>query len=188
MTSRTLAAALAISLVAASLVAASPSAAQQTPPACGPPITLETAKKVMAGAEAEAVKNNWPVFIVIVDSGSNIVMLHRFDNAQLGSLVLAKGKAQTALDFKLPTKALEDAISAGGAGLRLTTLNNITPLEGGLPIVTDGKIVGAIGVSGVLSAQDAQIARAGIAARPPLVGYYRPRACLLFVHNGIKVA
>jgi len=159
MTSRTLAAAFALSLVAAF-----PAMAQQTPPAYGPPITLETAKKVMAGAEAEAVKNNWPVFIVIVDSGGNMVMLHRFDNTQLGSLQLAKGKAQTALDFKLPTKALEDAISAGGSGLRLTTLNNITPLEGGLPIVADGKIIGAIGVSGVLSAQDAQVARAGIQA------------------------
>jgi glc operon protein GlcG len=159
MTFRTLAAAIALCLVAAF-----PAAAQQTPPAYGPPITLEMAKKVMAGAEAEATKSNWNVFIVIVDSGGNIVMLHRFDNTQLGSLPLAKGKAQTALDFKLPTKALEDAISAGGAGLRLTTLNNITPLEGGLPIVADGKIIGAIGVSGVLSAQDAQIARAGIQA------------------------
>jgi uncharacterized protein GlcG (DUF336 family) len=118
----------------------------------------------MAGAEAEAVKNNWNVYVVIVDSGGNIVMLHRSDNAQLGSLVLAKGMAQTALDFKLPTKALEDAISAGGSGLRLTTLNNITPIEGGLPIVSDGKIVGAIGVSGVLSSQNAQVARAGIQA------------------------
>lgn len=159
MSFRTLAAAIALCFVAAN-----PSAAQQTPPAYGPPITLEQAKKVMVGAEAEAAKNSWNVYVVIVDSGANIVMLQRMDNAQLGSLVLAKGKAQTALDFKLPTKALEDAISSGGAGLRLTTLNNITPLEGGLPIVSDGKIIGAIGVSGVLSAQDAQIARAGIQA------------------------
>lgn len=160
MSFRTLAAAIALCLVAAT-----PSAAQQTtPPAYGPPITLEMAKKVMAGAEAEAQKNSWNVYVVIVDSGGNIVMLQRMDNAQLGSLTLAKGKAQTALDFKLPTKALEDAISAGGSGLRLTTLNNITPLEGGLPIVADGKIIGAIGVSGVLSAQDAQVAKAGIQA------------------------
>lgn len=160
MTFRTLAAALMLSFVAAFPAAAQ----QQTPPPYGAPITLETAKKVMAGAEAEAVKNNWNVYIVVVDSGGHIVMLHRFDNAQLGSLVLAKGMAQTALDFKLPTKALEDAISAGGSGLRLTTLNNITPIEGGLPIVSDGKIVGAIGVSGVLSSQNAQVARAGIQA------------------------
>lgn len=146
------------------LLAASPAAAQQTPPPYGAPITLEMAKKIMTGAEAEAVRNSWPVYIVIVDSGGNTVMLQRMDNAQLGSLELAKGKAQTAVSFKLPTKALEDAISAGGSGLRLTTLKNITPLEGGLPIVADGKVIGAIGVSGVLSAQDAQIARAGIQA------------------------
>ncbi|GIK79924.1 MAG: heme-binding protein [Pseudorhodoplanes sp.] len=146
------------------LCAAAPAVAQQTPPPYGPPITLEMAKKVMAGAEAEAQRSNWAVYIVIVDSGRNIVLLQRSDNAQLGSLELAKGKAQTAVDFKLPTKALEDAISAGGSGLRLTTLNNITPLEGGLPIISDGKVIGAIGVSGVLSAQDAQIARAGIQA------------------------
>ena len=148
----------------ASLCFAFSAAAQQTPPAYGPPITLEMAKKVAAGAEAEAAKNNWNVYIVIVDSGRNIVLLQRMDNAQLGSLTLAKGKAETALDFKLPTKALEDAISAGGSGLRLTTLNNITPLEGGLPIIADGKIIGAIGISSVLSSQDAQIARAGIQA------------------------
>lgn len=147
-----------------SLCALYPAAAQQTPPPYGPAITLDMAKKVVAGAEAEAAKNNWPVFIVVVDSGRNIVLLQRMDNAQLGSLELAKGKARTALDFKLPTKALEDAISAGGSGLRLTTLNNITPLEGGLPIIDDGKIIGAIGVSGVLSSQDVQIARAGIQA------------------------
>ena len=87
MTFRTLAAAIALSLVAAC-----PSAAQQTPPAYGPPITLEMAKKVMAGAEAEAVKSNWNVFIVIVDSGGNIVMLHRFDNTQLGSLHARQGQ------------------------------------------------------------------------------------------------
>ena len=87
MTFRTLAAAFALSLVAAF-----PATAQQTPPAYGPPITLEMAKKVMAGAEAEAVKSNWNVFVVIVDSGGNMVMLHRFDNTQLGSLQLAKAR------------------------------------------------------------------------------------------------
>jgi uncharacterized protein GlcG (DUF336 family) len=159
MTFRTFAAALGLSLLAAG-----PALAQQTPPPYGAPITLEMAKKVMAGAEAEAARNNWAVFVVIVDSGGNVVMLQRMDNAQLGSLVLAEGKARTALSFKLPTKALEDAISAGGSGWRLAPLQNITPLEGGLPIVSDGKIIGAVGVSGVLSAQDAQIARAGIQA------------------------
>lgn len=156
---RTIAAATAFGLLALS-----PAAAQQTPPPYGAPITLDMAKKVVAAAEAEAVKNNWPVFIVVVDSGGNLVLMQRLDHAQLGSLELAEGKAKTALSFKLPTKALEDAISAGGSGWRLASLKNITPLEGGLPIVVQDKIIGAIGVAGVLSGQDAQVSRAGIQA------------------------
>jgi uncharacterized protein GlcG (DUF336 family) len=102
--------------------------------------------------------------IAILDSGGHVVMLHRFDNVQLSSIDISQGKARTALMFKRPTKVLDDAISSGGAGLRFLSLKDIVPLEGGLPIVVDGKIVGAIGVSGVLSAQDAQIGRAGIDA------------------------
>jgi uncharacterized protein GlcG (DUF336 family) len=135
-----------------------------TPPSYGAPITLEIAKKVMAGAEAEAEKNKWPVVITILDSGGNIVMVHRYEDAQLASLPLAEGKARTALMFKRPSKALEDAIAAGGAGLRFAALQNITPLSGGNLILLDGKIVGAIGVSGVTSAQHAQIVQAGLDA------------------------
>jgi uncharacterized protein GlcG (DUF336 family) len=102
------------------------------------------------------------VVIAILDSGGNLVMLHRRDDVQLSSIDISVGKAKTALMFKRPTKVLDEAISGGGAGLRFLALKDIVPLEGGLPIVLDGKIVGAIGVSGVLSAQDAQIARAGI--------------------------
>ena len=115
----------------------------------------------MAAAESEAAKNNWAVVISIIDSGGNIVMLHRRDDVQLSSIEIAQGKAKTALMFKRPSKVLDDAISGGGAGLRFLALKDIVPLEGGVPIVLDGKIVGAIGVSGVLSSQDAQIARAG---------------------------
>lgn len=147
-----------------SLCVLCPAAAQETPPPYGPAITLEMAKKIAAGAEAEALKNKWPVCITILDSGGNLVLLQRMDNAQLGSLDLAKGKARTALDFKLPTKRLEEAVTAGGSGMRLIMLNNITPVEGGIPIIADGKIVGAIGVSGVLSSQNGQIAQAGIEA------------------------
>lgn len=145
---------------------ATPALAPQiiTPPPYGVPITLEMAKKVMAAAEAEAEKNKWPVVITILDSGGNIVMLHRYEDAQLASLPLAEGKARTALMFKRPSKALEDAIAAGGAGLRFAALPNITPLSGGNLIVVDGKIVGAIGVSGVTSAQHAQIVQAGLDA------------------------
>ena len=127
----------------------------------GPPIGIENARKVMTAAEAEAGKNNWAVVIAIIDSGGHVVMLHRRDDVQLASLEIAQGKAKTALKFKRPTKVLDDAISGGGAGLRFLALKDIMPLEGGMPIVIDSKIVGAIGISGVLSAQDAQIARAG---------------------------
>jgi uncharacterized protein GlcG (DUF336 family) len=91
-------------------------------------------------------------------------MLHRRDDTQLSSIEIAQGKAKTALMFKRPTKVLDDAISGGGAGLRFLALKDIVPLEGGLPIVSDGKVIGAIGVSGVLSAQDTQIARTGVEA------------------------
>lgn len=145
------------------MVAALP-AAGQTPPPYGPPITLEMAKKVIAAAEAEATRNNWPVAIAVLDSGGHLVALHRLDNTQLISIRVSESKAHTALSFKLPTKALEDAVTAGGSGARLLALTNIAPFEGGLPIIVDGKIIGAIGVSGVLSAQDAQVAKAGLAA------------------------
>ena len=147
---------------ALALLAALPARAQTAPPPYGPPIGIENARKVMAAAEAEAAKNNWAVVISIIDSGGNIVMLHRRDDVQLSSIEIAQGKAKTALMFKRPSKVLDDAISGGGAGLRFLALKDIVPLEGGVPIVADGKIVGAIGVSGVLSSQDAQIARAGV--------------------------
>jgi uncharacterized protein GlcG (DUF336 family) len=145
-------------------LAATAGQAQTVPPPYGPPINMENARKVMAAAEAEAAKGNWAVVISIIDSGGNLVMLHRGDDVQLSSLDIAQGKAQTALRFKRPSKVLDDAISGGGAGLRFLALKDIVPLEGGLPILLDGKIVGAIGVSGVLSAQDAQTARAGVDA------------------------
>jgi len=144
------------------LLMAFPAQAQTTPPPYGPPIGIENARKAMAAAEAEAVKNNWAVVIVIIDSGGHMVMLHRRDDVQLSSIEISQGKAKTALMFKRPSKVLDDAISSGGPGLRFLALKDIVPLEGGLPLLIDGKIVGAIGVSGVLSSQDAQIARAGV--------------------------
>jgi len=150
------------SACALAMLIAAPARAQTTPPPYGPPIGIENARKIMTAAEGEAAKNNWAVVIVIIDSGGHIVMLHRRDDVQLSSIEISQGKAKTALMFKRPSKVLDDAISGGGAGLRFLALKDIVPLEGGMPIVMDGKIVGAIGVSGVLSAQDAQIARAGI--------------------------
>jgi glc operon protein GlcG len=160
--------AFACAFAGALAVAAGPAMAQQPPAAAptpvlpyGPPITLDQAKRVMAAAELEAAKNSWQVAITILDSGGNMVMYHKIDNAQLSAATVSEGKARTALEFKRPSKALDDAIAAGGAGMRLLALKNITPLEGGVLIVVDGKIVGAIGVSGALSAQDAQVAKVG---------------------------
>ena len=115
----------------------------------------------MAGAEAEAKKNNWPVVIVILDSGGQMVMLQRLDNAQWGSVDIAKEKARSAVALRRPTKALQDVIAQGGANLRLLNIG-YSVLEGGIPIIVDGKIIGSVGVSGVTSQQDAQIAQAGI--------------------------
>jgi len=151
-------------LVAVMLFAAASASAQAPPPppAYGVPISFEQAKKVMAGAEAEAKKNNWPVVITIVDSGGNLVMLSRLDNAQWGSIEVAKDKARSAVAFRRPTKVFQDLIAQGGANLRLLNLSGASMLEGGIPIVVEGKVVGAVGVSGVTSQQDAQIGQAGI--------------------------
>lgn len=138
--------------------------AQDAPPSYGPAITLEQAKKVAAAAEVEARKNKWNVFIVIVDSATNLVLLQRMDDAQLGSLNVAQKKAYTAAAFRRPTKVFEDLVANGGVGLRTLGNDQIMPIEGGLPILVNGKVVGAIGVSGVTSQQDGIIAKAGIEA------------------------
>jgi glc operon protein GlcG len=110
------------------------------------------------------VKNKWPVVITIVDSGGNVVMVHRLDNAQFGSLEVAREKAYSAVAFRRPTKVFQDLVGQGGANLRLLNLKGASMLEGGIPIVVGGKLVGAVGVSGVTSQQDAQIGQAGIDA------------------------
>jgi len=133
----------------------------QMPNAYGPSITLEVAKKVAEPALAEAVKNHWAVAVVIVDPGGDLVYYEKMDNTQLASATIAIDKARTAARFKRPSKALQDALAAGGEGLRVLGLEGATPVEGGFPLLVDGKIVGAIGVSGVASAQDAQCAKAG---------------------------
>lgn len=138
---------------------------QVAPPSTsyGAPIGLDGAKAAMAAAEAEAQRNGWGVAIAIVDSGGNLVMLHRLDNAQLAATRIAEAKARAAVEFRRPTKALEDAVAGGGVGLRVLTFGACVA-EGGVPIVAAGKIVGGIGVSGVASHQDAQVAQAGAAA------------------------
>jgi uncharacterized protein GlcG (DUF336 family) len=161
---RTLVLACAFAMSAAAALAQLPGSPATPPPPYGPPITLDQAKRVMAAAELKAVENSWAVAITILDSGGNLVMFHKIDNTQLSAVTVSEGKARTALEFKLPSKALDDAIARGGAGMRLLALKNITPIEGGVPIMADGKIIGAIGVSGTVSAQDEQVARSGAAA------------------------
>ena len=122
-------------------------------------LTLEGAKKVAAAAEAEARKNNWNVVIAVVDDGGHLVYLQRIDGTQTGSIEVAIQKARTAQSFKRPTKVFEDAIAGGRNAL--IALHGALPLEGGIPIMVGGQLVGAIGVSGVKSTEDGQIAKAG---------------------------
>jgi glc operon protein GlcG len=125
-------------------------------------VSLALAKKMAIASEAEATKNNWGMVVTVVDDGGNLVYLGRMDNAQLGSIEVSEGKARTALSFRRPTKAFQDLIDANQG--HLTTLPHVTAVQGGLPIMLDGKVIGAIGVSGGTSAQDEQVAQAGINA------------------------
>jgi glc operon protein GlcG len=149
-------------VLTAAVASAQQTPAPAAPPDYGSPITFEQAKKVMAGAEAEATKNKWGVVITIVDAGGQLVMVHRLDGAQWGSVEVARDKAFSAVAFRRPTKVFQDLIAQGGANLRLLNVHGASVLEGGIPIVVGGKIIGGIGVSGVTSQQDAQIAQAGI--------------------------
>jgi uncharacterized protein GlcG (DUF336 family) len=150
----------ALFLVLASLFVTAVAAQTPTTP-YGAPITLDQAKKVLAGAEAEARKNSWNVVIAILDSGGHLVLLQRLDNTQFASVEVAQQKAYSAVAFRRPTKVFQDGVAAGGEGLRILKLAGATPVEGGLPLIFDGKLVGSIGVSGVTSQQDNQIAKAG---------------------------
>ena len=125
-------------------------------------LTLEDAKKIAAAAEVRALENQWNVCIAIVDDGAHLMHFHRLDGAQLASIDIAIAKATSAMLGKRPTKVYEDMINNG----RISALSmpGITHMEGGAPIVVDGECIGAVGVSGVKSADDAQIAEAGIQA------------------------
>jgi glc operon protein GlcG len=149
-------------LVAATILLFAVSArAQQMPNPYGAPITLENAKKSAAAALAEARKNNWTMALAIVDPDGTLVYYEKLDNTQIGSAQVAISKARSSALFKRPTKSFQDLVSKGGDGMRYLGLEGAVPLEGGIPIVMDGKIVGAIGMSGGTSAQDAQCAQIG---------------------------
>jgi uncharacterized protein GlcG (DUF336 family) len=131
--------------------------------AYGPNITLADAKKVAAASEAYAVGKNWTTVIAIVDTGGNLVYLQRSDNTQIGSLDVAISKATTANNFKRPTKAFQDGLASGGENLRILSLPGGIAIEGGELLISGGKIIGAIGVSGLTAAQDTEVAKIGVA-------------------------
>ena len=123
-------------------------------------ITLEAAKKMAAAGEAEARKNGGTVAIAIVDASGGLILFHKLDETQPGSIAVAQGKARAAALFKRPSKAMEEAISGGKQAF--LTIDGIVPMQGGLPVVVDDKVIGAVGVSGVSSAQDEQVAQAAL--------------------------
>jgi uncharacterized protein GlcG (DUF336 family) len=125
-------------------------------------LTLDDAKKIAAASEAEANRNGWPVVIAIVDAGGHLLHLSRLDDTQYGSIEVAIQKARAAIAFRRPTKVWEEHVAGGQ--LRYLGLPGAFPIEGGLPITVNDQFVGAIGVSGVRSHQDAQIAQSGLDA------------------------
>jgi len=135
----------------------------QMPNPYGAPINGENAKKAAAAALAEARKNNWNMAAAVVDPAGDLVYFEKLDGTQAASVNIAVDKARSSARFKRPTKALQDVLAAGGEGLRLLGLQGAVPVDGGVPILIDGKIVGAIGLSGGTSAQDGQCAAAGAA-------------------------
>jgi uncharacterized protein GlcG (DUF336 family) len=122
------------------------------------------ARRCMAGAEAEAKKNNWNVVITVLDSGGHAVLMQRMDGTQFGSIEVAREKAYSAIAFRRPTKVFDDIVTQGGAGMRLLRLPGASPIEGALPIVHGGQVIGSVGVSGVTAQQDGQIAQACVNA------------------------
>ena len=128
-----------------------------------PALTLETAKKICLAAEQEAARNGWAVTVVILDQSGLPVCLHRMDDAAISSMEIARQKAWSAIGFKRPTKMFEEQLANGRIGV--LRLQGVIPVEGGIPLtLADGSIVGAIGVSGVTSVQDGQVATAGAQA------------------------
>jgi uncharacterized protein GlcG (DUF336 family) len=143
------------------LLLATSLSAQAQVPQYGPSINLEQAKKAIAAAQTEATKNSWPVAVAIVDPHGFLVAYEKMDNTQTGSVQVAIDKAVSAAMYRRPTKAFQDVVAGGGAGLRVLNLRGVSTVEGGLPIVVDGKIIGAVGVSGVNADQDGMVAKAG---------------------------
>ena len=158
-TLRSLLCALALAGASTAALAETPPAAAPTPPTppplpYGAPVSLDTARACVKAAIETAAKNDWFMVVTVVDTGGHIVLTERMDNAQFGSVEPARQKAYTAVAFRRSTKVFEDMIAKGGAALRLLKLPDALPIEGGLPLVKDGKIIGAVGTSGGSAQQD----------------------------------
>ena len=133
-------------------------------PPYGRSITLAEAKRAAAAALEPAKANGWTVAVAIVDPGGHLVYLEKLDETQVGSVPVAEAKARSAAIYKRPTKMLQDVLARGGDGLRVLRLEGAIPVEGGVPLLIDGKLVGALGISGGSSAEDEACAVAGAAA------------------------
>lgn len=133
-------------------------------PSYGPSINLAQAKRVADAALTLARTNQWTIVIAIVDPGGHLVYLEKMDETQVGSIAVAEAKARSAALFKRPTKMFQDRLARGGDGLLVLRLQDAIPVEGGLPILLDGKLIGALGVSGGSSEEDEVCAKAGAAA------------------------
>jgi glc operon protein GlcG len=147
--------------ILALLMAAASLPAQAQVPQYGTEVNLEQARKVIAAGLAEARKNSWPIAIAVVDNHGFLVAFEKLDNTQSASGQIAIDKAVSAAIYRRPTKAFQDVLAGGGAGLRVLNLRGASMVEGGLPIVVDGKIIGGVGVSGVNADQDGMVAKAG---------------------------
>lgn len=133
-------------------------------PQYGTTVNLEQARKAVAAGMVEARKNNWPVAIAVVDNAGMLVAYERMDNTQTASVQVSIDKAASAAMYRRSTKVFQDAVTGGGMGVRVLGLRGASPIEGGLTLMLDGKIIGGIGVSGVNSDQDAVVAKAGVDA------------------------
>ena len=159
-------------LASAATAQSTPAPAKPSPPSAyaipiGQSISLDTAKKAASAAAAEARKNGWFMAIAVVDPAGTLVYFEKADTTQLGSAQVAIGKARSAALYKRPTKAFQDGLEKGGVNLRILTLEGAVPVDGGVPLLAEGKLIGALGVSGDLAEHDGQCATAGAAALNP---------------------
>jgi glc operon protein GlcG len=162
MNMKTLITAIGLALLAAATTTSAQTPAAPPVPQYGNNVNLEQARKLVAAALVEARKLNVPMAVAVVDTAGQLVAFDRMDNTQTGSIAVSQDKAVSAALYRRPTKVFQDVLAAGGVGLRVLTLRGANAVEGGLPITVDGKIIGAVGVSGGSAEQDGVVAKAGL--------------------------